>query len=368
MCVVSNNISLNGHDAHFATWNSLGGVISGNTCDTTDNGSGIDVSGSTDATVIGNTIRNCANRGIWVLQDPNTGAQCKNVSIVGNTLTVNNTFVPVSERGDIQVGPADVTIDTRPPGTVDCRGLVISGNSIFSRANANAITLGKYAFFTNITGNVFSDDGGSAANRSIVLYETTNTVIRDNYDLIAIRKGASGQPKILGAGPAWFDDANTSLDTSVVSPSALGDVQTNYFVQTNRRNAPGKTYQINKQYAFTEFGAEFNSANGSVNVVDIGFTSGGFSVADIELIVTVAGDRGVRRTRVSYQGTNATTPTQIVAAADEYSGGATPPTVTFTASSGNVQIAIGSNAILEASVWMRVSGTSGTVPNITPLI
>lgn len=367
LCVVANNISYNAHDAHFATWNSLGGVISGNTCDTSDNGSGVDVSGSSDATVIGNTIRNNANRGIWVLQDPNTNTPCRNVTIVGNTLTDNNTYVPISERGDIQVGPADVTTDPRPAGTVDCRGLTITGNTFFTKGNANSITLGKYAFYTNINGNTFIDDSLSPANRSIVLYNATNVIVRDNYDLIAIRKGASGQPKVLGLGPVWFDDANTSLDTSVATGS-LGDVQTNYFVQSNRRNAPGKTYQIVKQYAYSEFGAEFNSTNGTVDVVDVGFTSGGFEVADIELIVTVGGDRGVRRTRVVYQGTNASTPTQIVAAADEYSGGTTPPTITFTASTANVRVSISSNATLVASVWMRVSGTFGTVPNITSLI
>lgn len=367
LCVVSNNISYDAHDAHFATWNSLGGVISGNTCDTNDNGSGIDVSGSTDATVIGNTIRNNANRGIWVLQDPNSGNQCQNVTITGNTLTSNNTYVPISERGDIQVGPADVTTDSRPSGTIDCYGLVISGNTIFSSANANSITLGKYAFYTNINSNVFLDEVSSAANRSIVLYNTEDVIVQNNYDVIAIRKGASGQPKILGNGPVWFDDINTSLDTSA-APTALGDVQTNYVIQTNRQSNPGNTYQIEKKYAYTEFGAEFDSANGDVDVANIEFTSAGFEVADIELIVTVGGNRGVRKVRVVYQGYDAVTPTQIVAAADTYSGGSVPPTVTFTASTGNVKISVGSNAALSASLWMRVSGTSGTVPNVTSLI
>lgn len=367
MCVVSNNISLNGHDAHFATWNSLGGVISGNTCDTTDNGSGIDVSGSTDATVIGNTIRNCANRGIWVLQDPNSGAQCKNVTIVGNTLTVNNTFVPVSERGDIQVGPADVTTDPRPPGTVDCRGLVITGNNIFSRAGANAITLGKYAFYTNITGNVFSDDAGSAANRSIVLYNATNVIVRDNYDLIAIRKGASGQPKVLGTGPVWFDDANTTVDTSA-APNSLGTQQTNYVVQTNRQDNPGQTYQLVKNYGFSEFGAEFTAVNGSKDVFEIDFTSGGFEVAAVEIIATVGGDKGAVSSRVVYQGYSGVTPTQIVAAATVFTGGTAAPTIGYSATTGKVVVSLTTTGSLSASVWARISGTAGTAPNVVSLI
>jgi len=368
LCVVSNNISYNAHDAHFATWNSVGATIVGNTCDTNDNGSGIDVSGSVDATIIGNTIRNCANRGIWVLQDPNTANPCRNIAIVGNTLTVNNTYVPISERGDIQIGPLDVTTDPRPVGTVDCRGLLISGNSILSEAGANAITLGKYAFYTIIEGNTFTYDAASPPNRSVSIWFSQNVIVRDNNDMIALLGGSGSSPKVLGNGPVWFDGVNVSIDTSATNPAALGNVIANYFVETTRRANTGKNYQIDQRYGYSTFGAEFNSANGSINVVDIGFTAGSFSVADIELIVTVAGDRGVRRTRVAYQGTNATTPTQIVAAADEYSGGSVPPTVTFTASTGKVRIAIGSNAILDASFWMRVSGTAGTVPNITPLV
>jgi hypothetical protein len=367
LCVVANNVSYNAHDAHFATWNSIGGVISGNTCDTNDNGSGIDVSGSADATVIGNTIRNNANRGIWVVQDPNTATPCRNVTIVGNALTVNNTYVPISERGDIQVGPTDVTTDSRPPGTVDCRGLTISGNTIFSNAGANAITLGKYAFYTNITGNSFIDDGSSSANRSVVIWYSQNTIIRNNYDLIAIRRGAAGQPKILGSGPIWFDDANTSLDTSV-APTALSAVQTNFVVQTNRQSNPGNTYQIVKNYGFSEYGAEFVAVNGSKNVVEINFTSGGFEVAAIEVIATVGGDRGAVSGRVVYQGSASTTPTQIVAATTVFTGGAAAPTLAYTAATGKVTISVSTNDALSASLWMRVSGTAGTVPNITSLV
>jgi hypothetical protein len=367
LCIVSDNVSYNAHDAHFATWNSLGAVISGNTCDTNDNGSGIDVSGSTDATIIGNTIRNNANRGIWVVQDANTSAACKNITIVGNNLTVNNTYTATSERGDIQIGPADVTTDTRPVGTIDCDGLTINGNNIFSSAGTNSITLGKYAYNTNIIGNIFQDASGSSAGRSIVLYNTTKTIVRNNYDLIAIRKGASGQPKILGSGPVWFDDANTSLDTSV-APAALGDVQTNYVVETNRQLTPGNTYQIVKKYGYTEFGAEFTSVNGAKNVVEIDFISGGIEVAAIEIIASVGSGRGAISSRVVYEGYTGVVPTQIVAASTLFSGGTTPPSITYTAATGKVTISLTTNAALSASVWMRVSGTSNVVPNIVSLL
>lgn len=369
LCVVSNNISYNAHDAHFATWNSLGATIVGNTCDTNDNGSGIDVSGSKDCTVVGNTIRACANRGIWVVADPNTNNPCLNVTISGNTFFNNNSYTPISEKGDIQVGTVDVTTDSRPIGTVDCNGLTITGNTFYTYNGANSITLGKYTSNVLIEANTFADQPASAANRALTIWYAQNVIYRNNQDLIGRRQGAGSYPKALGSGPVWFDGVDTTFDSSVaVASLTSAPVRKSYFKETSRRQNAGKNYQIDERFGYSEFGAEFNSVNGSVDIADIGFTSGGFEVADIELIVTVGGNRGVRRTRVVYQGYNSATPTQIVAAADEYSGGGAAPTITFTASTGNVRVSVGSNATLSASVWMRVGGTAGTVPNITALI
>lgn len=366
ICVVNGNTSFNAYDAHFATWNSIGAVVSNNTCNSSSNGSGIDVSGSKDCTVIGNTIRACANRGVWVLQDPNTGAQPSNVAIIGNTFFNNNSYVPVAERGDIQVAAAFPTTDTRPPGTVDCRGLTISGNTFYTYSNANSITLGKYAFDVNIVGNTFADVASSPASRSIVFYDSGQVNVSGNNDLIYLRSG--NEPKAFGAGPITYDDAVAPLDTSAASAGILGDRQLTYTKATTRSSVALDTFQIDERFGYSTFGAEFSSANGSVNVAEIGFTSGGAEVADIEVIVTVGGNRGVRCTHVTYQGTSSTTPSQIVASADRYSGGGTPPTISFTAGTGKVTVSVGSNDVLPASIFMRVAGTSGTAPNITSLV
>jgi parallel beta-helix repeat protein len=365
-CVVDGNTSYDAYDAHFATWNSTGGVVSSNTCNLSTNGSGIDVSGSKDCTVIGNTIRASANRGVWVLQDPNTGRQPSNVTIVGNTFFNNNSFVPLTERGDIQVGPQDVTVDPRPPGTVDVRGLTISGNTFYTYSNANCITLGQYAFNVNIVGNTFADQASSPASKSVVFYNSGQVTMAGNNDLIYLRTGNA--PIALGSGPITYDGGSTPIDTSAASASVLGDIFSAYNKETTRIPDPSATYQINERFGYSTFGGEFLSANGSVNVAEIDFTSGGAEVADIEVIITVGGNRGVRCTHVTYQGTSSTTPSQIVASADRYSGGGTPPTISFTAATGKVTVSVGSNDVLTASIWMRVAGTSGTAPNITSLI
>jgi parallel beta-helix repeat protein len=366
ICVVDSNTSFNSYDAHFATWNSIGAVVSNNTCNLSSNGSGIDVSGSKDCTVIGNTIRACANRGIWVLQDPNTSRQPSNVSIIGNAFFNNNSFSGFSERGDIQVAEADPTVDPRPVGTVDVRGLTISGNTFYTYNNANCITLGKYAFDVNIVGNTFADQSSSSAARSIVFYNSGQANVGSNNDLIYLRTG--NEPKVLGAGPISYDDANAPLDTSVASAGVLATKQATYTKETTRSSVAGQKFQIDERFGYSVLGAEFNSANGSVDVAEINFTSGGFEVADITVIVTVGGNRGVRRSQVTYQGYSSVTPTQIVAAASAYSGGGTPPTITFTAATGKVTVSVGSDAILGSSIWMRVSGTSGTAPNVVCLV
>lgn len=97
--------------------------------------------------------------------------------------------------------------------------------------------------------------------------------------------------------------------------------------------------------------------NGSVDVATIAFNSGGFEIADIFVTATVSGDRGVRRTHVTYQGYSAISPTQIVAAADVYSGGSTPPSISFTASTGSLKISVGSNASLSGAIAIEVMGT-----------
>lgn len=367
LCVVANNISDNAHDAHFASWNSLGAVIANNTCDGSDNGSGIDVSGATDVTVVGNTIRDCANRGIWVVQDPNTNYKPKNVSLIGNVFFNNNTYTPISEKGDIQVGPIDVTTDSRPSGTIDCNGLTISGNTFQTFNGANCITLGKYADEVLISGNTFRDESASPAARSVSVYNATNVTLKSNNDVVARRRGSSGQPKVLGSGPVWFDGQEYSIDTSVAGTS-LGDVKKAFLLETTRDADRGKTYQIEERYGYTFFGADFDAINGSVNILDIGFSGGGFVVADIEIIATVEGDRGVRKTKVVYQGYSTVTPTQIVAASDEYTGGSTPPTITLTASTGNVRISVGSNASLDGNVFIRIAGHPSAAANVTSLL
>lgn len=365
LCVVSNNSSYNAYDAHFATWNSIGGVVSNNTCNTSSNGSGIDVSGSKDCTIIGNTIRACANRGIWVVQDPNTGRQPSNVTIVGNTFFNNNSYTPIIEKGDIQVAAAYPSLDTRPSGTVDVNGLTIIGNTFTTYNGANSITLGSYAYNVLIDGNTFKSDPVTPATRSIVFYNSNQAIVRNNNDLIYAV--TNNPPKIIGSGPLYYDGVDVPLD-STASPDSLGVVQQTFIKETNRSDVSGNTYQIEERFGYAEYGAEFVSANGSKDVVEIEFTGAGYEIAAIELIVTVAGNRGVVSSRVAYQSTNVTTPTQIVAASTLFSGGATIPSISYTATTGKVTIAVTSNTAIESSIWMRVSGTAGTIPNIISLV
>ena len=366
LCVVSNNSSYGAYDGHFATWNSIGGVVANNTCDTSTNGSGVDASGSTDFVVSGNTIRNCANRGIWVLQDPNINKASSNGVIIGNNLFNNNTYTLLSERGDIHVGAVDVTTDSRPVGTIDVSGLTIVGNTIHSFSNANSITLGKYAFDVLIEGNTFSDSAASPATRSVMLYQSGTTIMRNNNDLIFSRGGTP--PKVLGTGPAYFDNVFSSIDTSAAGANVLGTTVKTYRKETNRSSVSGVTYQIQEHFGYTTYAADFTSINGSKDIIDINFPSGGFEVSDIEVIALVPVDHGILQKHVTYHGYSAVIPTAIVLESTIYSGGSVPPTITFTASTAKVRIAVGTNGVFSCAVYIKIIGTSGVLPFITSLI
>lgn len=167
------------------------------------------------------------------------------------------------------------------------------------------------------------------------------------------------------------------VNLSATGTSTLGNIQ----ISGNKAQSTSGLIQLRPVDGALQFGdtalagdttghrffhMKFNYINGSTDVADIAFSSGGFEVADIEVIATVGGDRGVRKTRVSYQGFSGGTPSQIVAATDVYSGGGAPPSITFTASTSNVRISVGSDATLTGTVTITVLGTRAD--SFTPLI
>ena len=175
-CTIISNTSLNARDAHFAAWISEDISLIGNIAVSSSNGNGIDISGSSDIIVSGNTVKQNQLCGVWVGADPNVGNISQRVLITNNILSDNQQFI-MGSSAEIRVAniPYDTTIR---PSAID---VVINGNRI-SGLN-RAIFLGDLVKDIKILNNSLEPLSTSSPfpNSRIDISTTNKVAISNNY-------------------------------------------------------------------------------------------------------------------------------------------------------------------------------------------
>jgi len=198
-CIVQNNYSYNAHDAHFGTWNSTNAIVSGNIGDTSDNGSGIDVSGSVDALITGNVLRNCSGAGVHVTIDPSTATVPRRISITNNRLYDNSQTITLNDNAGVRLGNEAAYTSGETVSDV-----LIEGNHIFS--DTSPVFVGKGVSKVQILNNVLEPvtDGGVWPTRINYWFSDTDITTRGNTTQ---RAGAGWYDSFLGtAGIIYADD------------------------------------------------------------------------------------------------------------------------------------------------------------------